>query len=1042
MALLLFGVCFVSAQQNLSVSGVVSDASDGSPMVGVSVFVKGTTSGAITDVNGKYTLNAPQGSKLIFSYIGMKKQEVSVKSNVINVSLESDSQVLNEVVAIGYGTMRKKLVTGATVQVSGESLQKLSTTSALTALQSQSPGVSITQSSGQPGEGFKVNIRGLGTVGSSGPLYVIDGVAGGNINNLNPSDIESIDVLKDAASAAIYGARAANGVILVATKQGKSGKTSVSYDAYYGAQYAYKMPALLNAKEYMAVEDMINFNEGNPANSWSTLLPAALYKSIQDGTWNGTNWLKESYNKAAPVQNHAINLTGGTELSKFSLGFSYASQDGIFGKPVASSYDRYTARINSDHVILKVNNFDAIKIGETLNYSYNTKSGVSIGNIYWNSIHSLLTANPLLPVYNSAGGYYDYASKAADGWNFDANARNPIANTALSSQGLNLSKNHNLQATAYLQIQPIKNLIFKSQFGYKMSASSYRSYDRIRNLSSDTQVSTETVSQNESVGTSWTIDNTLSYKFKLEDNTFDVMVGQSAEKWGLGENVSSSGQNSLFLGSWKNAYVDNTKSTALSQIAAGGSPWGEGDLSSYFGRLNYDYNEKYMASFTMRADGSSNFAPGKQWGYFPSGSVGWVMTSEPWMESTKDWMDFLKLRGSWGQNGNCNISGYQYLTTFSFDVTNGYYFGGDKSTQTTGGYANILKNPDVTWETSEQTDLGFDARFFNSRLGVALDLYKKTTKNWLVQAPILSTYGLNAPYINGGDVENKGIELALNWRDKIGKDFNYGVNVNISNNKNNVTRIANAEGIIHGASDVLSQGTAEMYRAQVGYPIGYFYGYKTDGVFQNYDEIAAYKAAGKGVLAGAQPGDVIFRDVNGDGKIDDKDKTMIGDPNPDYTLGLGLNFSYKGFDFNVAGAGAFGQQIAKSYRSFADSKNQNFTTDIFGCWTGEGTSNKLPRLTSGSNTNWQNISDIYIENGDYLKIQNVTIGYDFKTLFKKLPLQQARLYFTVQNLYTFTKYSGMDPEVGYGNDQSWVKGIDLGFYPSPRTFLVGANIKF
>lgn len=1041
--LLLFGVCLVSAQQNFSVSGVVTDSSDGSPLIGVSVVLKGTSTATITDVNGKYSLTGKVGSTIVFTYIGMEKKEVLVKSNVINVTLQPDSKVLDEVVAVGYGTMKKKLVTGATVQVAGDKLQKLSTTSALTALQSQTPGVSITQSSGQPGDGFKVNVRGLGTVGASGPLYVIDGVAGGNIDNLNPSDIESIDVLKDAASAAIYGARAANGVILVTTKRGKSGKTSISYDCYVGAQYAYKMPDLLNAKEYMAIEDMINYNEGNVANDWAKVLPAALYKSIQDGTWNGTNWMKESYNKAAPIQNHAINLTGGNDASKFSIGFSSASQDGIFGKPVESNYGRYTARINSDHVLLNIAGMEAIKIGETLNYSYSTKSGISTGNIYWNSIHSLLTANPLMPVYDDKGNYYDYDAKAAAGWNFDANARNPIANTALSSQGLNLSKSHNLQASAYIQIQPMKDLIFKSQFGYKMSASSYRSYDMIRHLSSDTQVTNESINQNAGVGASWTLDNTLAYKLKLSGSTFDMMVGQSAERWGLGDNVSSFGQNTLFLGSWKNAYVDNTKPTAIDQLKAGGSPWGEGSLASFFGRVNYDYKEKYMASFTMRADGSSNFASGKQWGYFPSASAGWVMSSEPWMESTKNWMDILKLRGSWGQNGNCNIDGYQYLTTFAFDVTNGYYFDTDKkSSQTTGGYANILKNPSVTWETSEQLDFGLDARFLNSRLGVAFDWYKKTTKDWLVRAPILATYGLGAPYINGGDIENNGFEFALNWNDKIGKDFTYGISVNVSHNKNEVTRIANAEGIIHGDANVLSQGTDEMYRAQVGMPIGYFYGYKTDGIFQNYDQIAAYKAAGKGVLAGAQPGDVIFTDVNKDGIIDDTDRTKIGDPNPDYNVGGSLSCGYKGFDLNISFSGNFGQQIAKSYRSFADAKTQNFTTDVFGCWTGEGTSNKLPRLTSGSSTNWQKISDIYIENGDYLKIQNVTIGYDFKRLFNKMPLQQARLFFTVQNLYTFTSYSGMDPEIGYGNDKSWVKGIDLGFYPSPRTFLVGANIKF
>ena len=378
------------------------------------------------------------------------------------------------------------------------------------------------------------------------------------------------------------------------------------------------------------------------------------------------------------------------------------------------------------------------------------------------------------------------------------------------------------------------------------------------------------------------------------------------------------------------------------------------------------------------------------------------------------------------------------LETVAFNDLGKYSFGNVKDSQSTGAYADILPNKDVTWETAEQLNIGFDARFFDSKLGVAFDWYNKKTIDWLVDAPILASYGTGAPYINGGDVENKGVEGSLNWNDKVG-DFTYGINFNVAKNKNEVTRIANSEGIIHGESNLLSQGTTEMYRAQVGYPIGYFYGYKTAGVFQNGAEVAA---AGATLQKDPQPGDLIFVDNNGDGSITVDDKTMIGNPHPDVTLGFSFNMAYKGFDLSVTTNGAFGQQIAKSYRSFADSKTQNFTTDIFGRWHGEGTSNKLPRLSSGSNANWQEISDIYIEDADYLKVQNVTFGYDFKKLFPTLPFGQTRLYFTAQNLYTFTGYSGQDPEIGYGGGASWSSGVDLGFYPSPRTYLVGINLKF
>jgi len=1044
LVLLLFGVGLVSAQQNLSVSGVVTDAGDGSPLVGVSVLVKGSTVGTITDMSGKYTLKAAQGATLVFSYIGMEKQQEIVKTGIVNAAMSSNSKMLNEVVAVGYGTMKKKLVTGATVQVAGDKLQKLSTTSAFTALQTMTPGVNITQSSGQPGEGFKVNIRGIGTIGNSDPLYVIDGVSGGDLNSLNPSDIESIDILKDGASSAIYGARAANGVVLVTTKQGKSGKVQVTYDGYYGVQNVYRMPSTLNAQQYMNVMDQVNFNEGLDAYDWKSVL-GTNYDAIKSGASKGTNWLDLMRNANAPTQNHALNIVGGNDISKFSMGVSYTGQEGIFGAPVQSDYKRTTVRLNSEHVILKSTAFDVIKFGETLNYNYTLKNGIGIGNQYWNDITNAVKANPLMPNYNSAGNYFNYADSKAMGFsNYDNMQANPIADMVYH-RGYNDSKNHNLNMSASLQIQPIKDLIFKSQFGYKMSASSYRSFSpAYEDLSSTNLNTVSSISQSGSLGWSYTLENTLNYKFKLDQHHFDALLGQSIEKSGMGEGVGASNVNYLFDG-YKYAYLSNTKNATPGSTTVTGAPWAQGGLASFFGRVNYDYKETYMASVVMRADGSSNFAKGKRWGYFPSVSAGWVISNEAFMESTKDWMDFLKLRASWGQNGNCNINPFQYLATISFDATAAYSFGNTYTSQTTGSYTDLLPNPDVKWETSDQIDLGLDTRLMNSRMTVALDFYKKTTKDWLVVAPILDVMGTNAPYVNGGDIVNKGFELGLGWNDHMGKDFTYGVNANLSYNHNEVTRIANSEGIIHGPANVLSQGTTEMYRAQVGHPIGFFYGYQTAGVFQNNAEIAAWKAAGNGILqSNVQPGDLKFVDANHDGLINEKDKGQIGDPNPHFLLGLNFNFGYKGFDLALSVHGAFGQQIAKSYRNFADGRKNNYTTEVFQYWHGEGTSNKYPRLTAGSNANFQNISDIYIENGDYLKAQNITVGYDFKKLMPKMPLTQARLYFTAQNLFTITGYSGMDPEIGSdgGSGNGWARGIDVGFYPSPRTYLVGVNLKF
>ena len=409
----------------------------------------------------------------------------------------------------------------------------------------------------------------------------------------------------------------------------------------------------------------------------------------------------------------------------------------------------------------------------------------------------------------------------------------------------------------------------------------------------------------------------------------------------------------------------------------------------------------------------------------------------------KNSIDFLKLRASWGQNGNNAIPNFQYLSTISFSNVN-YFFGSNKAIVSNGGYPSVLPNPDVTWETADQVNVGLDARFLKNKLSAEFDLYSRKTLNWLCNPSQLASYGTNSPYINGGDVVNKGIELALTWTDNKG-DLNYSIGINGAYNHNEVTRIDNAEGIFHGSGNVLGQGTDECYRAQVGYPIGYFWGYKTLGVFQTEAAVAAYKnSAGIVIQPTATAGDLIFQDTNGDGVIDVNDKVKIGDPNPHFIVGLNLSVSYMGFDFSLLGNGAFGQQIARSWRRWADSPLNNYTTDIFNRWYGEGTSNKYPKLYYGTNPDWQYVSDIFIENGDYFRLSNLTLGYDFKKLFPAMPLAQVRFFATVQNLYTFTKYSGMDPEIGSnaGTSDGWAKGIDIGYYPSPRTFMLGVSLKF
>ena len=742
-------------QQTKRITGTVKDAT-GMEVIGANVIVKGTTNGVITDLDGKFSLEAAPGSIIEISYIGYMTQEIPVTAQTsdLQITLKEDSQSLDEVVVVGYGVQKKKLVTGATLQVKGENIQKLNTTNPLGALQSQSPGVNIVANSGQPGKSFDINIRGAGTNGSTTPLYIIDGVEG-DINSLSPADIESLDVLKDAASAAIYGSRAANGVVLITTKQGKQGKLQVSYDGYVGFQNVYKMPDLLNAKEYMAVMDQLNFNTGNQPYTWTNYMSQEQYNRYMSGEDEGTNWLDAIRNKNAITTSHSLNLAGGTERSKFSTGVSYTKQEGTLGKPVASDYQRFTVRMNSEHILWKEGDLDIITFGENLYYNHNESSGISEGNQYGNDISWMLRANPLVPIYNENGDYYMYDDLNKAGWfNYNSYTSNPIAAMVNSSRGNNKSKNYGLTMVGYLKVQPIKGLVYKGQVSYKQNSSSYRGYSPAYKLTSTDQKLTNEVTQNMTTGWDWQIENTLSYTFNIEKHNFDVLVGQSFKKsgFGMGEYLEATA-NDLLFSDWDRAYISN--SMASQPTSAKGYPTGDNALASFFGRINYNFNEKYMASVILRTDGSSNFARDKRWGTFPSVSAGWVVSNEDFMENTHDWMDFLKIRASWGQNGNCNIDNFQYFSTVAFDHLGQYSFGNNKGTATQGGYASIMPNEDVTWETSEQLDLGLDARFLSGRLSLNFDWYNKKTKDLLIVAPILDSYGTNAPYINGGTVEIK-----------------------------------------------------------------------------------------------------------------------------------------------------------------------------------------------------------------------------------------------------------------------------------------------
>lgn len=1028
-ALLGIGAGVLNAQ---TVKGSVISGSDNEPLIGASVMVQGTKTGSVTDLDGNFTIEAKNGQTLEVSYLGFITQKVKVNGSVVQVTLQEDKHSLDEVVVVGYGVQKKKLVTGATVQLKGDDIAKLNTTNPLSAMQGQTPGVNIVSTSGQPGAAMSVTIRGLGTVGNSQPLYLIDGV-GGDITTLNPADIESIDVLKDAASAAIYGAQAANGVVLVTTKSGKEGSSKITYDGYVGWQTLGRKFEMLNSNQYMQIMDeaLLNSNNMSPID-WTSL------SAIRDANGNvyNTDWIDQAVDNGALTTSHSLAFTGGSKTSTYSISGGYTGQDGLIGGSDVSYYKRYNLRANSEHKMWN----GLVTIGEHVGFVYKDSRGMGTGNIYNNNLRSAFSTSPLVPVYDADGNYY---STVDSDWN--KNDGNPYGTMMMNRY--NQSKSTSVDANVYVQIEPIKNLKFKTVFGLNYGGSNYRSFTPIYKFTPQSGNGITKVNQSNGNGTSLVWTNTLTYDFNIKEHHISALLGSETTKYD-GESTGSYGVNlTAGFDDWEHAYVENTEKGHADRKVSGG-PYDATRGQSFFARLGWSWKDRYMVNATMRADGSSKFAKGHRWGYFPSVSAGWTLTEEDFMKSAASWLDFLKLRLSWGQVGNANINCYQYLAPVTTSNTN-YNFGATGGTDAwvMGAYTERLANEKVKWETSEQYNVGLDARFLRQRLSLTLDGYIKSTKDWLVQAPIRATAGTGGPVINGGDVKNKGIEVGLSWNDNIGRDFTYSVGANFAYNHNEVGNIPTLDGIIHGKDNQIYQNAEEFYRAENGHAIGYFWGYKTAGLFQNQKEINDWIAAGNGIYqADVKPGDVKYVDINHDGVINASDKVDLGNGLPKYTFGFNVNLAWKGFDLSANFTGAAGFQIAQSYRD-PSSSQANYSRRILKRWTGEGTSNEIPRVTYGDVGNWL-FSDLYLQDGDYIRLQNLTMGYDFKKLISWKGLSKMRLYFQVQNLFTLTKYDGMDPEIGSFNgtdgnsSDSWVSGVDMGYYPHPRTFIVGLNLAF
>ena len=1067
----------VSAQ-NITVRGTVTDQS-GDPLIGASVRVLETVQGAMVNVEGFFELNnVDPNATLEVSFMGMMTETVPINGrNVINITLRDDFSNLDELIVIGYGVRRRALATGAMADISGEQIASLRTTTAMEALQGIIPGVQITRNSGMPGAGTTVTIRGQGTIGSASPLFVVDGVAMSNINFLNPSDIERIDILRDAASTAIYGARAANGVVLVTTRRGAAGQARVNYDGFFGFQNMWRKPMVLNAQQYMFMMDEMAINSGRPPYNWENMIRFGannwfdinfdgagreygefIWNKLQNG-WTGTDWVDEITMRNAPMQSHSLNITGGSERVTYAYGFSYFEQTGIIGGHLTGAgLRRITARMNTQAVLFSNPRHNVVTFGQSLIFSNTRNRTVATGNIWNNDLHSAMIASPMMPV-RWEENFEVLSSTHGFGPNLEGiHPRipgNPVAGMLLnrSTNSGRRGSGNTLMGNVNVVIEPIQNLRFRSQIGINSWFGQDRVYDPIFRLGSTNFRATDRVSMSSNLGASYTWTNTVNYDWRVNNHNFGVLVGTEAVRTFLNQSMSGWRENTVFQ-HIDHAFLNNTHpARALSDIhVTGTDPAAQGGgLLSFYTRLSYNYASRYIFDAVLRADGSSNFARGNRWGYFPSISGAWNFTEEAFMEDV-GWLNFGRLRAGFGQNGNQSIAGFLYSSTMTF-ATVGYFFGPNRVVSGPMAFPTRVPNPDITWETSEQIGFGLDTRMLRSRLAFNFDWYQKNTRDWLVTAPVLGTTGADAPMINGGDVRNQGIELMLSWDDRVG-NLRYGASLSATMNRNRVTRLANAEGIIRGPNNVLSQGQAHVSQVSVGRPIGYFYGFRTDGIFQNQAEVDAWEAmmaarrAAAGITGSSipghglrRPGDIRFVDLVGDGVIDDRSKTMMGSPHARLELGSQLRVEYRGWFANTTLVGRFGMQVMKSWTNFGNTNYPNFPAYVLGRWHGEGTSNRLPIFRDIS-INDTKVSDRWMHNADFLRITNLTIGYRFDSLLRNVNwLQSASVNMTVNNLHTFTSYGGMDPEIGFG-EPGWATGIDPGLYPLPRTVMFGVNLTF
>lgn len=997
-------------------------------LVGVTVHLQGSNRGTVSDPEGNFSIQAPKDATLEFSYIGYETRSIRVDGSMaLNIVLNSNTSGLDEVVVVGYGTQKKSVVTGAISGVKASDFQNQQIGRIEQIMQGRVSGVTIASNSGSPGAASTVRIRGTTSLndGASDPLYVVDGivVGTGGIDYLNPDDIASIEVLKDAASAAIYGARSAAGVILVTTKKGSSG-LHINYNGYYGIQGPAKKLKLLNASQYAS---LINEQAVNDGGTDVYDNPAAFGK--------GTDWQDLIFNKHAHIQNHEVSISGGSDNATFYSSFGYFDQQGIVATSI-SEYKRYNIRLNASYKIAPW-----LTLGETLGYSHvNNKGGVNGNSDFGGPLSSAIMLDPITPAIitdPSEAAQVPYSSQPVEK---DAQGRpygiskyvaqqvtNPLAYIQTSLGDYSWSDD--MVGNAFLEAKPIKGLTLRSTVGVNLSYWGSENFTPIFFLNSNTLTTQTSFGRDREKSLNWNLENTISYNRVFDKHNFTILLGQGAYV-----DNNSSGINVTYF----NLPADNFKDASMNysisadDITAKGYEGIQHRVSSLFGRLTYDYASKYLFTGIIRRDGSSRFGSTHKYGYFPSASAGWVASEENFWPA-KNSITFFKLRGSYGITGNDVLGNFRYLST----VGGGRNYTIGDNIYTIGYSPDAPANPDLKWEQTSQLDFGFDAVLFQNWT-LAFDWYNKKTTGILQVVSFPAYVGATgASYGNVADMENRGMELELGYQKQFGA-FHLNMKGNVSYLHNEVTYLGDGKMFLDGGAK-LQSSAYPLTRTAVGQPIGAFFGFETDGIFQNQNQINGYtNKDGQPIQPDAKPGDFKWKDINGDGQITDADRTFIGNPIPNWSYGVTLNASWNNFDFLVFGQGVAGNQIFQGLRRL-DIPTANWQTTVLDRWHGENTSNSYPRLTvKDKNKNYSYPSDFHLSNGNYFRIKTVQIGYTLsKGLVNRIKMQSVRIYVSSSNLFTITKYTGYDPEIGGSS-----YGIDRAIYPQARSFLLGLNIGF